>query len=80
MPHRSKMGLAAAVIVGIAFIATISTDALAYRRGGYERAQAHSSGVHGPSARPDTAGGAGAAAAGARHKPRCGYYRHPPCQ
>ena len=34
MSRRTLISLAASVIVGIVFIATISTDAFAYRRGG----------------------------------------------
>src|ERR1700680_2979381 len=47
MSHRTLISLAATVIVGIACIATISTDAFAYRRGvGVGRAGVYHGGVH----------------------------------
>jgi hypothetical protein len=47
MSRRTLISLAASVIVGIACIATISTDAFAYRRGvGVGRAGVYHGGVH----------------------------------
>lgn len=89
MPHRTLISLAAAVIVGIASIATISTDALAFRggRAGVGRVGVHHAGVYrAPVRRGVRAGvavGVGAAAAGAygayRAPAQCGYYPYPAC-
>ena len=95
MSRRSLISLAASVIVGIACVATISTDAFAYRRGvGVGRAGVYRGGVHravyrggvyrGAAVRRGVAVGVGAAAvgaaaAGAYYAPRCGYYPNPPC-
>lgn len=90
MSYRSTILLAASVIVGIACVATVSTDAFAYRggRGGVGVGRA---GVHhvyrAPvrrAARAGVAVGVGAAAAGAygvygAPAARCGYYPYPPC-
>src|SRR5258705_8442865 len=47
MSRRTLISLAASVIVGIACLATISTDAFAYRRGvGVGRAGVHHGGVY----------------------------------
>jgi hypothetical protein len=47
MSRRTLISLAASVIVGIACIATVSTDAFAYRRGvGVGRAGVYHGGVH----------------------------------
>jgi hypothetical protein len=82
MSRRNIISLAASVVIGIACIATVSTDAFAYRRGvGVGRVGV---GVHrvAPVRRGVAVGvavGAGAAAAGAYYAPRCGYYPYPPC-
>ncbi len=95
MSRRTLISLAASVIVGIACIATISTDAFAYRRGvgvgrvgvgrvGVGRVGVYRGGVYrGAALRRGVAVGVGAAAvgaaAGAYYAPRCGYYPYPPC-
>jgi hypothetical protein len=91
MSRRTLISLAASVIVGIACVATISTDAFAYRRGvgvgrvGVGRAGVYHGGVYrGAAVRRGVAVGVGAAAvgaaaAGAYYAPRCGYYPNPPC-
>ena len=83
MSHRTIISLAASVIVGIACIATISTNAFAYRRGvGVGRAGVYHGGVYrGAAARRGVAVGVGAAAvgAGAYGAYRCGYYPYRPC-
>ena len=86
MSRRTLISLAATVIVGIVCIATISTDAFAYRRGvGVGRAGVYHGGVYrGAAVRRGAAVGVGAAAvgaaaAGAYYAPRCGYYPNPPC-
>ena len=84
MSRRTIISLAASIIVGIACIATVSTDAFAYRAGvgraGVGRAGVHHGGVHhGAAIRRGVAVGAGAAAAGAYHAPRCGFLPLPPC-
>jgi hypothetical protein len=84
MSRRTIISLAASIIVGIACIATVSTDAFAYRAGvgraGVGRAGVHHGGVHhGAAVRRGVAVGAGAAAAGAYHAPRCGFLPLPPC-
>ena len=91
MSRRTLISLAASLVVGIACIATISTDAFAYRRGvGVGRAGVYHGGVHrgavyrggvyrGVAVRRGVAVGVGAAAAGAYYAPRCGYYPNPPC-
>ena len=79
MSRRTIISLAASIIVGIACIATVSTDAFAYRAG-VGRAGVHHDGVHhGAAVRRGVAVGAGAAAAGAYHAPRCGFLPLPPC-
>jgi len=95
MSRRTLISLAASVIVGFAFFATIS-DAFAYRRGvGVGRAGVYHGGVYrggvyrggvyrGAAVRRGVAVGVGAAAvgaaaAGAYYAPRCGYYPYPPC-
>ena len=85
MSHRSIIALAASVIVGVACVATVSTDAFAFRGGrggvGVGRVGVHHAGVHragvyrAPVRRAVRAGvavGVGAAAAGAY-----GAYRAP---
>ena len=91
MSRRTLISLAASVIVGIACIATVSSDAFAYRRGvGVGRAGVYHGGVYrggvyrGAALRRGVAVGVGAAAvgaaaAGAYYAPRCGYYPNPPC-
>ena len=90
MSRRAIVSLAASVIVGIACIVTVSTDAFAYRRGGVARAGVYHGGVHragvyrGAAVRRGVAVGVGAAAvgaaaAGAYYAPRCGYYPYPAC-
>jgi hypothetical protein len=91
MSRRSIVSLAASVIIGTAFVATISTDASAYYRrgvgvyhGGY-RGGVYRGGYRGaPVARGVAIGvgaaAVGAAAAGAYYGPRrCGYYPYGPC-
>jgi len=87
MSHRTIFSLAASAIVGIACIAMISTDALAYRGGrvGVGRAGVHHGVYRGAAVRRGVAVGVGAAAVGAAaygaygYAPRCGYYPNPPC-
>ena len=91
MSRRTLISLAASVIVGIVCIATISTDAFAYRRGvGVGRAGVYHGGVYrggvyrGAAVRRGVAVGVGAAAVGAAaaggyYARRCGYYPYPPC-
>jgi hypothetical protein len=91
MSRRTIVSLAASVIVGIACIATISTDAFAYRRGvGVGRAGVYHGGVYrggayrGAAVRRGVAVGVGAAAVGAGaygayRGYHCGYYPNPPC-
>ena len=94
MSSRFIVSLAASVIVSIVCIATISTDAFAYRRGvgvgrvgvyhgGVYRGAAVRRGVYRSAAvRRGVAVGVGAAAvgaAGAYGAYRCGYYPYRPC-
>ena len=90
MSHRSIISIAASVIIGIGCVATVSTDALAYRGGrvGVGRVGVHHAGVYrAPVRRGVRAGvavGVGAAAAGAYGAYRapvaqCGYYPYGPC-
>ena len=91
MSRRTLISLTASAIVGIVCIATISTDAFAYRRGvGVGRVGVHHGGVYrggvyrGAAVRRGVAVGVGAAAvgaaaAGAYGAQRCGYYPYPPC-
>jgi len=94
MSRRSIISVTASIVIGIACIATVTTDAFAYRRGaGAGRAGVHHGGVHhvyrggvyrGAAVRRGVAVGVGAAAvgaaaAGAYYAPRCGYYPYPPC-
>lgn len=90
MAHRTLISLAASVIVGVACVATVSTDAFAFRGGrgvGVGRVGVHHAGVYrAPVRRGVRAGvavGVGAAAAGAygayRAPAQCGYYPYPPC-
>src|SRR6266702_4515176 len=85
MSSRIIVSLAASVIVGIACIATISTDAFAYRRGvGVGRVGVYHGGVYRGGVRRGVAVGVGAAAvgaaaAGAYGAYRCGYYPYRPC-
>ena len=68
MSRRTILSLAAAVIMGIGFVGTISTDASAYRagvsRGGVYRGGVYRGGVY-RGVRPGVAVGIGAAAVGA---------------
>ena len=78
MSHRSIICIAASVIIGIACVATVSTDAFACRRGvGVARPGVR---VVAPVHR-GVAVGVGAAAVGAAavHGARCGDYPHGPC-
>lgn len=93
MSRRTIISVAASVIIGVGCIATISTDAFAYRGGG--RAGVHRGGVHhggvyrggvyrGAAVRRGVAVGVGAAAVGAAAYGaygayRCGYYPYRPC-
>ena len=91
MSRLTLISLAATAIVGIVCIATISTDAFAYRRGvGVGRAGVYHGGVYrggvyrGAAVRRGVAVGVGAAAvgaaaAGAYYAPRCGHYPYGPC-
>lgn len=90
MSRRTIVSLAASVIIGIACIATVSTDAFAFRRGvGVGRVGVYHGGVYrggvyrrAPVARGVAIGvgaAAAGAAAGAYYAPRCGYYPYPPC-
>jgi hypothetical protein len=80
MSHRTIIS----VVAGIACVATVSTDAFAYRGGrvGVGRVGVHHV-YHAPVRRGVRAGvaiGVGAAAAGAYGAPaRCGYYPYPAC-
>lgn len=87
MSRRTIVSLAASVIIGIACIATISTDAFAYRRGvGVGRAGVYHGGVYrggvyrggvyrGAAVRRGVAVGVGAAAVGAGAGAAYGAYR-----
>jgi hypothetical protein len=88
MSRRTIISVAASIIIGIGCIATISTDAFAYRGGG--RAGVYHGGVHrggvyrGAAVRRGVAVGVGAAAVGAAAYGaygayRCGYYPYPAC-
>lgn len=89
MSRQTIISVAASVVIGIGCIATISTDAFAYRgggRAGVGRAGVHHGGVHhrgvyrGAAVRRGMAVGVGAAAAyGAYGAYRCGYYPYRPC-
>ncbi len=94
MPRRTIVSLTASAIIAIACIATVSTDAFAYRRGvGVGRAGVHHGGVYrggvyrGAAVRRGVAVGVGAAAVGAAAdgaygaygSRRCGYEPYPPC-
>jgi hypothetical protein len=92
MSHRTIFSLAASVIVGIACIAMISTDAFAYRGGrvGVGRAGVHHAGVRhagvyrggvyrGAAVRRGVAVGVGAAAVGAAAYGAYGSYYAPRC-
>ena len=89
MSRRTIISVVASVIIAIGCIATISTDAFAYRGGG-GRAGVHHAGVHhggvyrGAAVRRGVAVGVGAAAVGAAAygaygAQRCGYYPYPAC-
>ena len=93
MSTRTIFSVAAAVIIGVGCVATLSTDAFAYRGGG--RAGVHHAGVYrggvyhggvyrGAAVRRGVAVGVGAAAVGAAAYGaygayRCGYYPYPAC-
>ena len=93
MSRRTIVSVAASAIIGIGCIATISTDAFAYRgggRAGVGRAGVYHGGVHragvyrggvyrGAAVRRGVAVGVGAAAYGAYGAARCGYYPYPAC-
>ena len=67
MSRRTILSLAATAILGIGFVATISTDASAYYRGGLYRGGVYRGGVYRGYrvVRPGVAVGIGAAAVGA---------------
>jgi hypothetical protein len=91
MSHRNVVSLAASVIMGVSCIATLSTDAFAYRgragayHGGVHRAGVYHGGVYrGAAVRRGVAVGVGAAAVGAAAygaygAQRCGYDPYPAC-
>ena len=93
MSRRTIISIAASVIIGVGCIATVSTDAFAYRgggRAGVGRAGVYHGGVHrggvyrGAAVRRGVAVGVGAAAVGAAAYGaygayRCGYYPYRPC-
>ena len=91
MSRRTIFSLAASVIIGIACVATVSTDAFAYRggRAGVGRAGGYHGGAYhgayrGAAVRRGVAVGVGAAAVGAAAygaygTQRCGYYPYGPC-
>ena len=95
MSRRTVVSLTAAAIIGITCIATLSTDAFAYRgragyHGGVHRAGVYHGGAYrggvyrGAAVRRGVAVGVGAAAVGAAAygaygAQRCGYYPNPPC-
>ena len=85
MSRRTIASVAASVIIGFGCIATISTDAFAYRgggRAGVGRAGVYHGGVYrGAAVRRGVAVGVGAAAVGAAAygAARCGYYPYPAC-
>ena len=95
MSRRIIFSLAASAIIGIGCLATISTDAFAYRagvgragvyRGGVHRGAVYRGGVYrGAAVRRGVAVGVGAAAVGAYgaygayNARRCGYYPYGPC-
>ena len=74
MSHRSLFSIAASVIIGIACVATVSTDAFAYRRGvgvGVGRPGVR---VVAPVRRGVAVGVGVAAGAAVVHGAHCGYY------
>jgi hypothetical protein len=81
--HRTR-SLVVSVLIGVSCIATLSTDAFAYRRVvGVGRVGVGHVGVHryAPVRRGVAVGvgvGVGAAAVG-YHARHCGYYPYPPC-
>ena len=94
MSRRTIISLVASVVIGIGCVATISTDAFAYRggggragvaRGGVYHGGAYRGGVYrGAAVRRGVAVGVGAAAVGAGAygaygATRCGYYPYPAC-
>jgi hypothetical protein len=93
MSRRTAVSFAAAIVVGIACLSTISTDALAYRgvgrvgvgRVGVGHVGVYRGGIYrGAVVRRGVAVGVGAAAVGAaaygaHARPYCGYYPYPPC-
>jgi hypothetical protein len=85
MSRRTIVSLAASVLIGIACVATVSTDASAFRRGvGVGRVGVGHVGIHrgvyrGAAVRRGVAVGVGAAAVGAAAYARCGYYPYPAC-
>jgi hypothetical protein len=89
MSRRTIISVVASVIIGIGCIATVSTDAFAYRAGvgraGVGRAGVYHGGVYrGAAVRRGVAVGVGAAAVGAAAygaygAQRCGYYPYPAC-
>ena len=91
MLRRKIFLLASSVVVGIACVAMISSDAFAYRGGrvgvgrvGVHHGGAYRAGVYrGAAVRRGVAVGVGAAAVGAAaygaYAQRCGYYPYPSC-
>jgi hypothetical protein len=91
MSHRTVVSLAASVIIGITCVATLSTDAFAYRgragvyHGGVHRAGVYHGGAYrggvyrGAAVRRGVAVGVGAAAVGAAAYGAYGAYGAPRC-
>lgn len=86
MSNRRAVSLFASIVMGIAGIATVSTDAYAFRRGvgvgrpGVGRVGVGHVGVRRVApVRRGVALGAGAAAVGTYHARHCGYYPYPRC-
>ncbi len=90
MSRRAIMSIAASLIIGIGCIATVSTDAFAFRGGGGRAGVGHAGvgragvGVRHVGVAPVRRGvavGVGAAAAGAAAGAyaHCGYYPYPAC-
>jgi hypothetical protein len=82
MSRRIVMSIAASIIIGIACIAMISTDAFAFRGGAGRAGVGHAGvGVHHVRVAPVRRGvavGVGAAAATGAYA-HCGYYPYPAC-
>ena len=90
MTHRAIVAGVIAFVVGVASVATVSNEALAFRgRGGARHVGGYHGGAHhvyrGAPVRRGVAVGVGAAAAGAAagayygQPQQCGYYPYPAC-